>query len=259
MKALRRVAGAPGLMALIVLIQWLVAAGLGAGVRHAVGNSMGSYAVLTDGHLLAAVAELHRTNPALTAGYRQTLAGSSLIALVLFTLLAPAIVHRLAARRPAARIAAAAVSGLPPVVATTLWHLLPRTVLLAAATTMAASLLEWEAWGIAGLAVLGLTMGYCACALDLARCHVLLHGARRFHFKTAAGGYLEALRRPAVLARSILFSCGQWACAAGMIAMAIDSAGGGSTIWLIRALARLGVVCALARVAVAVEGGRPGG
>ncbi len=257
MKSLHRVAEAPGLIAVIVTIQWVIAAGFGANVRSAIGGSMGKYTVLTDGHLLAAVAELYRTHPGLAASYKQTLAGSSLLALVLFTLLAPVIIYRLAAPRPASVIAAAALRGLPAVIAVTLWHLLPRAVLLAIAGAAANSLLQKQAWGLIGIAALALTMGYCTCALDLARCHILLHGARRFHFKTAAEGFLEALRRPVVLARSLVFSFGQWACAASMVAVAIEGAGADSTIWLIRGLALLGVVCGLTRIAVAIEAGRP--
>ena len=257
MNALRRVGRAPGLIVLIAGFQLLTAAAFSVGVRTAIGHSMGDYAVPADGHLLAAVFELRSAHPGLLGSYQQTLVGSSLIALLFFTLLAPVIIYRLAAPRTASRLAASAIAGLPAVIVTTLWHLLPRILLLAAATTAANYLLAEDAWGLVAVAVLALTMGYCSCALDLARCHVLLHGARRFHFETALRGYLEALRRPAVLLPSLGFSICQWSCAGGMLAVAISAAGAGSSIWWIRGLALIGVVCGLARVAVAVEAGRP--
>lgn len=259
MSAVRRVAGAPGWILLIVAIQWLAAAVIGGNLRYAVGITLKGFAAATDGHLLVAVAELLRLHPGIISGLRHALVGSSVIALGLFVLLSPAVIHRLAAKRPAARTAAAALRDLPAATVVTLWHLLPRAVLLVAVGAAANRLLSEEHWGLLALAGLALTLGYCTCALDLARCHVLLHGARRFHFKTALDGYLEALRRPSVLVRSLLCSLGQWACALGMIALAIDHAGGGATIWLIRGLSLVGVVLALTRVAVAVDAGRPAG
>ena len=97
----------------------------------------------------------------------------------------------------------------------------------------------------------------CTCALDLARCDVVLHGARRFHPQAAWRGFLHALRRPPVLIRSMLFSFGQWACVAGIGLAAVAGLHGGPAIWLARALAVASIVLGLARLAIAVEAGPP--
>lgn len=253
MNAWRRVARAPGLIALIAVLQLALAAWLGSGVRAAVGASLGPFSLLSEGHLLFAVVELFSSHPGILASYRTALIGSSVFALLLWTVLAPAIILRLRAANPPARIAATALRGLPAVVVTTLWCLLPRGLLLAAAGFATARLMPMGHWGLAGLAVTFIVLAYTTCALDLARCGVMLRGARRFHVATAIGAYREAWRRPSVLLPSMLLSLARWGCVAAMLALAIDQAGAPWTIWTVRSLAIVNVVLGVGRVAVAVE------
>ena len=156
---------------------------------------------------------------------------------------------------PAGRLAPATLAALPGVLATTGWHLLLRALLLASVGAAFAGLMKLGDWSLAGAVAGLLLLAFSACALDLARCNVVLYGARRFRPATAARGFREALRRPAVLLPSMLLSVGQWACVAGMLALAIDGLGVGHAIWWVRALAVVGVVLGLARVAVAVRAG----
>ena len=206
--ALRRVFGAPGLVVFAAAVQLAVAAELGAGVRTAVGAAMGRYAAVADGHLPYALVSLLIDNPGIPAGARHLLAGSAMLALALWTLLAAGILHRLHAPASASEVAATTVRGLPGVVVVTLWQLLPRLILIGLAGFLSSRILRADSWGWLGFLPILAVLGYVTCALDLARCDVVLHGARH-------------------------------------------------AIWIARALAVLGVVFALARMAVAVGAGPP--
>ncbi|MEM7586600.1 MAG: hypothetical protein AAF560_24640 [Acidobacteriota bacterium] len=252
MNAWRRVRRAWRLVLLVVLLQLTLAAFFSSGVRAAVGRSIEPYAVLADGHLLGALAALHRDNPGLVAGYQQVMLGSLLISALTWILLSPIAITRLAASPIAA---SASLRHVPAVLATSLWHLLPRAVLLAAFGALTKRLMPHDILGLAGIAATAIALAFCTCALDLARCHVVLHGARRFHPSTAFRAFGEAFHRPGVTLPSVLLSLAQWACAVGMLAIAIDAAGAPSTLWLVRALAVVGVLCGLTRLAVAVEAG----
>ncbi len=252
--AFARVARAPGLVVLVAVLHLLLAAGVGFSARSAIGASMHPYALIDNDQLWYAVQELIDASPGLLHPARHLIAGSAVIGLAFWTLLAAGILHRLRAPTPLPRLAAAAVRGLPAVLAVTLWHLVLRAVLLAVAGAAAAPLLTtW--WGPAGILILAVVLATCICALDLARCDVVLHGARRFHPRAAWRGFVHAVGRPAVLARSMLLSFGQWACTGAVVLAAFAGLHGGPAIWLARGLAILAIVLGLARLAVAVEAG----
>lgn len=255
MRALRRVSGAAGLVLTVVAVQLALSAGVGAAVRAGVGAAMGEWTILADGHLIYGVFELLVEHPGQLAAARQLLAGSAVLALAVWTLLAAGILRRLDGPAPAAEVAAAAVRSFPGVLVVSLWHLIPRAVLLAAAGALTARLLRAEAWGLLGLALTVAVAGYANCALDLSRAAVVLHGAPRFHPRTALRGFLRAARRPGVLLPSMLLSAGQWLALAAIVAVAVAGLGTPWAIWLARALAILGVVLGLTRMAVAVEAG----
>ena len=170
-------------------------------------------------------------------------------------MIAAGVLRRLHGPATLAELAAATVRGFPGVLVVTLWHLVPRAVLLAAAGALTRQLLGAQAWGLLGIALTVAAVAYATCALDLARAAVVLHGAARFHPRTAIRGYLRAARRPGVLLPSMLFSAGQWAAVAAIVGVAVAGAGSGWAIWLARALSVLAVVFGLARMAVAVEAG----
>ncbi len=253
--AFNRVFRAPGLVAVVAVLHLLLAGTVGSATRSALGASMEPYALADNSQLWAAILELLGTSPGLLQPIGHLIAGSAVVALAFWTLLAAGILHRLRGPSALPALAAAAVRGLPGVLAVTLWHLLLRAVLLAAFGAATAALFGAGLWGLAGLAVTALALVFCTCALDLARCDVVLHGARRFHPQTAWRGFLQAARRPAVLARSALLSFGQWACVGGILLAAFAGLHGGPAIWIARALAITGIVFGLARLAVAVEAG----
>ena len=255
-EVLRRVWRAPWLIVTVIILHLLVASVLGAGVRNAVGNSLGAFSAITEGHLVAAVFELLSTHPGLLAAYRSTLVGSALVGLVLWTFLAPAVILRLRAPGPLPQLAAATLKHLPGVIITTLWNLIPRAVLLTLTGFATAQAMPGGSSGLAGLAVMAMALATCTCALDLARCRVVLRNAPGTRFATAWRGYREAWTRPSVLIPSMSLSLATWACSLGMLALAIDRAGDPATIWLVRALALVGIVLSLTRITVAIEATR---
>ncbi len=255
MRALRRVLGAPGLILAVVAVQLLAAAAVGSVVRVAVGAAMGRWSIVADGHLLGAVFELLVDHPGALATARELLAGSAVLALVTWTAIAAGVLRRLDGPARLSELAAAAVGGFPGVLVVTLWHLLPRAVLLALVGMVTKQLLGAQAWGLLGIALTVAALGYAACALDLARAAVVLHGAPRFHPWTALGGYLRAARCPGVLLPSMLLSAGQWAAVAAIVAVGIAGMGSPGAIWLARALSVVATILGLTRMAVAVEAG----
>ncbi len=253
--AFTRVVRAPGLVAAVVVLHLLLAGTVGSATRSAVGARMEPWALADNSQLWAAILEMLGTSPGLLAPVRHLIIGSAVITLAFWTLLAAGVLHRLRGPASLPVLAAAAVRGLPGVLAVTLWHLLLRAVLLAVAGGLAAALFDAGAWGLAGLAATAVVLAFCTCALDLARCDVVLHGARRFHPQAAWRGFLHAAGRPPVLFRSMLASLGQWACAGGILLAAVAGLHGGEAIWLARTLAVCGIVFGLTRLAVAVEAG----
>lgn len=255
--AFARVAGAPGLIALVVAVQLVLAFAVGSSVRAAAAASMGGYALLSEGRLLGSLFELLVEHPGIFGAARQLLAGSAVLSLTLWTVLAAGIITRLEAPRPMADVLAAAGRGLPGVLGVTLWHLIPRLIFLAVCGAVARRAMRADDWGWLGAVFLIAVVGYLACALDLARCHAVLHGARGWHPRTALGGFVEAARRPGVLLPSLLMSFGQWTAVVAVVAVSVAGLGTAWAPWLARILAVVGVVFGLGRIAVAVGAGPP--
>ncbi len=251
--AFARVARAPGLVAAVAALQLALAAAVGFSTRSAIGASMERWTVVDNDQLWYAVMELVDASPGLLRPAFQLVAGSAVVALAFWTLLAAGILQRLRAPAPLPRLAAAAVRGVPGVLAVTFWHLLLRAVVLAVAGAAASPLLKSSWWGPAGILLLAVALAICICALDLARCDVVLHGARRFHPQAAWRGFVHAARRPAVLARSMLLSFGQWACTGAVVLAAFAGLDGEPVIWLARGLTLLAIVLGLTRLTVAVQ------
>lgn len=255
MNALRRVLRAPGLLLAFAVLHLATAFFVGRTVRSAAGASLGPFAVLSDGHLLYSTIALLAKNPEVIASFRSLLVGSGIVTLLFWTLFSAGAITRLNARLPASEVVAAAVRNLPGVVVVTLWGLLPRAVLLGVCGAAAAK--ASGGWKGAALLAAVAVLFYCVCAVDLARCHVVLHGARRFHPMTAVRAFLQALRRPGVLGASMLMSLGQWATVFLILFLAGKGLGTASAVWWARGLSVLGVFFALARISVAVGAGSP--
>ncbi len=256
-RAVARVMEAPFLVLAVIAVHFALAGWVGSSVRAAVGASMGPYTVLADGHLFYSVLELLFFHPGLGAGAAQLLTGSAVISMLAWTLLSPAVIRRLKGPIPSPMLAAETVRSLPGVAVVTLWHLLPRAVLLGFAAAVTSRLMGAGAWGLAGILMTFVVLAYCTCALDIARCNLVLHGAPPLHPATALGGYLQAARRPAVLMPSILLGLLQWACVAGIVVAALAGLGSEQAIWLARGLAVLGILFGLTRIAVAVGARSP--
>jgi hypothetical protein len=250
MNSLKRVTSAPGLVVALWLVELGIAAFFGYSARKAVGAALGGYAVLYDGHLLFSIADLLIDHPAVAAQIVSAVMGSAVLAVGLWTLLAGGIISRLAGVPGWERLAAASTKWLPGIVVTSLWHLLLRGILVAGVALATAALPRMAAAPILALVVL-----VCTCALDIARVHVVLHEARRFHIRTAWMGFVQAFRNPCLLAKSVALSLCQWASVAGVLAVAAYGLGTAGALLVARPLALLSLFFGLWRIAVVVEAG----
>jgi len=250
MSSLKRVTGAPGLVVVLWLVELTIAAFLGYSARNAVGAALGGYAVLYEGHLLFSIADLLIDHPAVAAQIASAAKGSAVLGAVLWTLLAGAIISRLAGVAGLEPLAAASARWLPGIVVTSLWHLLLRGILVGGLALGTAALPRMVSAPILALVVLVST-----CALDISRVHVVLHGARRFHIRTAWMGFAQAIRNPVLLGKSAALSLCQWGCVGAVFAVASFGLGTDGTLLLARPLALLSLVFGLWRIAVVVEAG----
>ena len=168
----------------------------------------------------------------------------------LWTLLAGAIISRLAGIVGWERLAGASARWLPGIVVTSLWHMLLRGILVGGLILATSPLPRMAAAPILALVVLVST-----CALDIARVHVVLHGAHRFHIRTAWMGFMQAIRNPTLLGKSVALGLCQWGCVAAIFATAGFGLGIEGTLLLARPLALLSLFFGLWRIAVVVETG----
>jgi hypothetical protein len=250
MSSLKRVTSAPGLVVALWLVEIGIAAFVGYSARQAVAAALGGYSVLGDGHLLFAIADLLIDHPAVASQIVSSAIGSAVLGVVLWTILAGGIVSRLAGVVGWERLTAASARWLPAIVVTSLWHLLLRGILVAAVMLGTAALPRMVTAPILALVVL-----VCTCALDISRVHVVQHGARGFHIRTAWMGFVQAVRHPALLGKSVALSLCQWACVVAIFAVAGFGLGTVGTLLLARPLALLSLLFGLWRIAVVVEAG----
>lgn len=251
-QALGRVVRAPGLLLTVILAQFALAALVGRIVRAMADANLGSF-IWPDGqNLLYGIFELFVENPDILAGWRVAMGISTLAAYVFWTLIAGAVITRLHQKQPLSRVAAAGVQWLPAMAVVTLWHMIPRLVLLAFCGVASRQLMDH---GPTGWIAAALTLGvlfFCVCALDIARTEIALGRARPFAPRTALRGFGIALKRPGVLCASMLFSLVQWLTVVAILLLAVWGLGTDPSPWLARGLSALGTFCALARIAVAV-------
>lgn len=249
MNALKRVVTDPWLVALLWAGQIAVAIAFGSMLSAMVSAAMVPFSGLDDTHRLGAVAQLLMMHPSVAAGAGAGLMISALVGLLAWTLVAGLIIGRLHGDRRGA-LGSTWVRTLPGVAVTSLWHLLLRVVGLA---LVAVSLGPLPA-PIAGLVLLW-ALAISTLALDISRVQVVLHDAPGFHIRTAAYGYVQAVRRWRLLARI----GGPWLLQMGVVGasvvLGLASLGGSSQLWTVRVLSFGGVVFGLWRLALVIEAG----
>lgn len=253
LRALRRVAGAPFLVLGVVLFHLGTSKLISSTFRATVAGNLSPYSIPDGQSLLYALLEQFMDHPGILAGLRQQLMFAGLLSLLLWTALAGGIFHRLARREHFERMAIHTVRFLPGMFAVTLWHLIPRLVLLGLAGALTRRLMDHNPWGWLAAFITLLLLFYCTCALDLARASIVLNGARPFAWQTAWRGFTRAARRPSVLIASLMFSLGQWITVLALVYVAIAGFAEGLGVWPARLLSVLGIVCSLGRMAVAVD------
>jgi hypothetical protein len=247
MSALRRVLSAPGLVIGLILVQLLLGWQLAGAVRATAAASMRGYSWIDDGHLLHALSELMATHPAVGAALVQSAMTGGLLAIVFWALAYGGVITRLAGKRPARELAAASIAHLPGICAQTVYLGAVRVIPMIGIGAMASKLPA-----LAVLLGLGLTV-LTVVGADIARVHIVLHGGRVWHPKTAVLALRHALKRPKLLAAAGSLAILQLIVPAilGYVVFA-DLAGAGS-IWIARALSALGLLLGLWRIAVVVE------
>ena len=258
LRAFGRVARAPGLLITVVLIHLALARLVASTVGGALARGLEPYFIPENQNPFYAFLERLLSHPGIGATWWQLMSFSSLFSLLLWTALAGGILYRLDRPAPARRVAARTVHFLPAMFAVTLWHLIPRLVLLGCGGALTGALMKHAspgAWPAATLTLL--LLFYATCALDLARASIVVGSARPYAWRTAWRGFTTALARPKVLAASMVFSLAQGLTTVTLVLLAVAGFAADYGPWPARLVSALGIVFGLARMAVAVEAASP--
>ena len=249
MTALRRVLRSPGLIAGVWLV-YLAVAGVFGFILHAAAiGASDPYTALPDGHHLFHLGELLEAEKSIVVMGLGGALAAAVSSVVAWTLLSPFIIARLAGRS-LSEVGEVGLRSLPAVAVQTLWHGALRVVVLFAALMIAA-----PAPGAIKLLLLSLAFGGSAIALDVVRVQVTLHGASRFHVRSAFYAFVRAAKQPKFLAAGVGIYALQIVTAALVAFVGLHSVGEGSTLWGVRILALVTVVAGLWRLAFVVEHG----
>jgi hypothetical protein len=181
--------------------------------------------------------------------------GSVIAAALAWMVCSPFVIARLHRDSPVGmkglrEVAEVGVKSLPAVAVQTIWHGALRVVALFVAFMIAGS-----APGALKVLLLTIAFGGCALALDLVRVQVTLHGAARFHVRSALFAFVRTFANPKFLAVGVGLYAVQMACAAAILLLGLQSIGDGSALWGARLLSAAAVVAGLLRVAWVVEQG----
>ena len=250
MAALRRASGAWRWVLCIWLAELLTATLGGYGVRSHIAAVMDGF-VLPDDHLLYGLVEFTHAHPQLVISIVVTLATSTLLGFLLWTVLAPLVLLRLgrhadAPAWTAAALGSAWLGSLGGAVATSAWHLGLRVVVVIIAGQAVASLP-----GSIGLPLVIVLVLASTCALDFSRVAVVTGGARGASPRTAIDGYAVALRRPLLVLAMAAVAGAQWlVVVAGLVAVLRT---GGDALALMRACAAGATLLGFFRLALALS------
>ncbi len=245
--ALRRLFGAPGLVALVWLAQLAVALAVGSTVQRMGAAAVGPYTPPIDDHLLSRLIELTSDHPSIVAGLGLSLSITAVGSVLAWTLVVGLVIGRLDGTTERAALGATWLRTLPGVIATSLWHLLLRGVLLVVVAISIGALP-----GVAKVVALAIVTCVAALALDIARVHVVLHGERGVHPVTALWAFVAAGRTPRLLGAAVLLGLIQLGCAAAILHLGLVGLDGSSLLWAGRLLALVGVVVGLLRLTLVV-------
>ncbi|MCA9651883.1 MAG: hypothetical protein H6712_28745 [Myxococcales bacterium] len=242
-----RVLRAPGLWLGLWLGVTAVAGLVGIHMRAVVAATLGPFTALDLDHVLFNTFDVVRDHPALVSELIVSVVGSATLGALVWTLLAPLLIARLAQPRSWSELGGRAFSRLPTVLVQSLWHLPLRLLLLLVvglSTRTLPPLVTWSALGLAWL-VAGV-------ALDATRVAVVEHDAAPWHIRSAWRGLVRAVRRPGLLGPCVLLGIGQLALTATILWLALAGFGHASP-WPARLLALLGVGLGLWRIAIIVQ------
>lgn len=252
-RALRLVAGGPGLVAALILGQWLAAKLAAIPVVAAVTAAIDGYAPGTRPaayeRMLAVVAELVIAQPSVAAVMVTSVISVAIVSAIVWTLASGGVISRYALARPGARPSLEAVGGqwmrtLPSVIVQTGWHLVLRAVVVVAAVTAVDSLPKSLGW-----AVIGITLLLATVALDLARVAVVTGVARPYHPATAARAFMVALRTPSLLVPASLLALVGWLATGTTLMAGLWALSDPSWLWVARACTAVGLLSGLTRLA----------
>jgi hypothetical protein len=252
-EALRMVVRAPWFALAIAIGEIAIAAAVGTVVRAAADAALDG-AGPPDDHVLAALVELALDSPAVPAANLTALGIAVAGGVLAHVVLSGLVIARMAGPAPAGQLASTWVRSLVGVIATSGWHLLIRAAALVVAVMIATSLPP-----VIGAVVLAAALGLCAVALDLARVRVVLEDAGGTHPRVAWRGLVDAVKHPAIGARAGALALVQWLLVPLAAYVAIAGLGQASTLAWVRALALVGVVLGLWRVALVVRWARAQG
>ncbi|HFE46239.1 MAG TPA: hypothetical protein ENJ18_12210, partial [Nannocystis exedens] len=175
MSALSRVLRAPGLWALLVIVQLLIAKVAALPLTLMIAKAMKPFSIERVGGLLPPLGELLIGETSLVIALAAALVVSAAASAGLWVLFGGGIVWRLHRAGSAAETCAAAIRHLPSMAVLSIYNLIVRAVLL-----VALGLLGLGSGPLRWLAIF-LIWSLTAVALDLARSEVVLRGIKAFH------------------------------------------------------------------------------
>ncbi|MBX7083490.1 MAG: hypothetical protein K1X88_30055 [Nannocystaceae bacterium] len=248
MTALRTLAGAWRWVLALWLGEVAIAAAFAFALRTHVAAALSDFA-LPDDRLLYAAAEFAGAHPQLVSGAIVGLLLSGLLGGVVWAVLAPLVIARLAdGPQSAAALGGRWLGSLGGVIATTAWHALGRGLVLMGLASALAGMP-----GAVSAVALPLVWGLGTFALDLSRAQVVLHGARGTAPRTAAMAWLHAIKRPKLLALALALQAAQWLVLFAGLAAVVQGTGG--AVAIVRSGALVAVALGSLRLLAAISAG----
>lgn len=248
LRALRRVALAPGFVLLVWVAQLAFAKLLAVPGRAAAGAAMGAWTWFDDGHRIRAMAELAADNPAVAAAITMGLATSAVLATAFSIFAAPAILTRLDGQRSPRWIAAAVGRDFLPMLAQTGYGLVFRAICMGLAA------IPLKLLDAGGLPLALLLASFPILVLDRARAAVVLDDARPYHPMTFLRAIGILARRPLWWLSGALIEAAKLAIVLGAMYLVLSAGPSPASLWVARAAGFAAIVLGMWRVSLAVEG-----
>jgi hypothetical protein len=240
---------APILVASVWVVHMIIAAAFGSLLHAGAIAATEPHTALPDGRHLFHLAEVLDADKSLAVTAMGGAFASMLLAGAAWTVLAPFVIARLQGQ-PLLEVAEIGLRSLPAVAVQTVWHFGLRVVAL-----VAAFMIVGPAPGAVKVLLLTIAFGGCALALDLVRVQVTLHGAARFHVRSALFAFVRTFGNPRFLAAGVGIYAVQMAACAAILLLGVQSIGDGSTLWAARLLSAVAVFVGFVRVAWVLDQG----